>query len=341
MKRFQFTIKDLLVLMTVVAFVLGGLIIPALQHARESSRRTQCMNNLKQFGIAIHTYVTLHGNQFPPSSQIVDNGEQKTVSGWSFIAHIFPQLEYSPLYPLPLKQVQDPLTSTDPAVLREKETLILTATCPSNPNRLFSETNSGRKEFFTNYKAMGATTAESLQQCLDTDEPPPYGKKEMHPDGAFFPGKGVPISELQIDGLTSTILMVETIDDLHSVWLAGADATLVGMPEAPMEKPPERSFWAPQGYNGKYSEYASPEVKALRTFLGYDFRPGGKDAGTYPASVGRTPRYGPSSGHPGVVNHLFADGSVHSLDTDIDYALYFFAITRKGGDTGHVPMIGE
>jgi hypothetical protein len=48
--------------------------------------------------------------------------------------------------------------------------------------------------------------------------------------------------------------------------------------------------------------------------------------------VGRTPAYGPSSGHPGIVNHLYCDGSVRSLRKDIDYAEYFLAITRNGGD---------
>ena len=41
-------------------------------------------------------------------------------------------------------------------------------------------------------------------------------------------------------------------------------------------------------------------------------------------------KYGPSSDHPGTVNHLFADGSVHPLANDIDAATYMFMITRDG-----------
>jgi hypothetical protein len=83
---------------------------------------------------------------------------------------------------------------------------------------------------------MGATTAESLQQCLAPNEPPPYGNKRMHPNGMLFPGKGSRGPDSAIDVSSRSIMMVETMDDLHSIWLAGADATLVGMPKAPMEK---------------------------------------------------------------------------------------------------------
>lgn len=105
------------------------------------------------------------------------------------------------------------------------------------------------------------------------------------------------------------------------------------------------NYWAPLDFNGKFYRSATPGIRALKTFTAFDFSPiqypdddrrakpipAGKDFGTYPAGVGRTPAYGPSSPHSGVVNHLFCDGSVHSLRTDIDYAAYFFAITRNNG----------
>ncbi len=42
--------------------------------------------------------------------------------------------------------------------------------------------------------------------------------------------------------------------------------------------------------------------------------------------------YGPSSGHPSVVNHLFGDAAVRTIRKDIDFAMYFFAITRNNND---------
>jgi hypothetical protein len=336
MKRFQFTIKDLLVL-TVVVALLMALLMPAINVAREQSRRMQCIDNMKQIGIALLNYEN-QMKKFPPSAAVLDHNGKKEVGGFSFLPRIIPLYD---LYPLPLKDpFIEPLTSTDPVILDAKEVDIPVIHCPSNPNRTYNVTSSGRKEYFTNYKAMGATMAASLKQCVDPDEPPPYGDKTRHPDGALVPGRSVRMAELQIDGCSQTIMMAETIDDLHSVWLYGADATLVGIPDIPIEQPLKTlnaSYWAPKGYNGKFAEDASPEVQSMQTFLAYDFRPGGKDAGTYPPSVGRTPRYGPSSAHPSVVNHLFGDGTVRSLNHNIDCALYFFSITRAGCDS--LPVI--
>jgi hypothetical protein len=129
-------------------------------------------------------------------------------------------------------------------------------------------------------------------------------------------------------------LAVETIDNSNSVWIAGSDATLVGMPQVAMLSPADDKypFWIPAGFNMKFYEDAPPAIQALRTYLAYDFSPGGKDAGTYPSSVGRTPKYGPSSGHPKTVNHLFGDGAVRSVRKDVDFAMYFIGITRNNGD---------
>jgi prepilin-type N-terminal cleavage/methylation domain-containing protein len=62
--RHGFTLIELLVVIAIIA-VLIALLLPAVQAAREAARRAQCVNNLKQLGLAIHNYVS-QVNAFPP-----------------------------------------------------------------------------------------------------------------------------------------------------------------------------------------------------------------------------------------------------------------------------------
>ena len=94
-----FTLIELLVVIAIIA-VLIALLLPAVQQAREAARRTQCKNNMKQMGLAIHNYESTY-KLFPSS------GEGKNLSlgvtvffPQSFFTLALPYLDQGPVYQL-------------------------------------------------------------------------------------------------------------------------------------------------------------------------------------------------------------------------------------------------
>lgn len=87
--RLGFTLIELLVVIAIIA-ILIALLLPAVQQAREAARRTQCKNNLKQIGLALHNYHDLY-NTFPIGSQVSYHR-----ANWR--ASILPQIDQAPVF---------------------------------------------------------------------------------------------------------------------------------------------------------------------------------------------------------------------------------------------------
>ena len=100
-RRQGFTLIELLVVISIIA-VLIALLLPAVQAAREAARRAQCVNNLKQLGIALFNYEN-QMSVFPPGYIDYQNNPIYTPDldkgpGWGWAAMLLPNLEQQPLY---------------------------------------------------------------------------------------------------------------------------------------------------------------------------------------------------------------------------------------------------
>lgn len=99
-KKSGFTLIELLVVIAIIA-ILIALLLPAVQQAREAARRTQCKNNMKQLGLALHNYHDTHG-RFPPTQIMVHysapNNQSPLPRNHTWVSLILPYLEQSGLY---------------------------------------------------------------------------------------------------------------------------------------------------------------------------------------------------------------------------------------------------
>jgi len=91
--RRGFTLIELLVVIAIIA-ILVALLLPAVQQAREAARRTQCKNNLKQLGLALHNYHDIF-KTFPPGWVDQTNNQ---ASNWGWAMYLLPQIDQAPLY---------------------------------------------------------------------------------------------------------------------------------------------------------------------------------------------------------------------------------------------------
>src|SRR3546814_780854 len=94
-----FTLIELLVVIAIIA-VLVALLLPAVQQAREAARRSQCKNNLKQIGLALHNYHDTH-RVFPPGQMSWFGSDLFPLNAGariSWMQQILPFIDQAPLY---------------------------------------------------------------------------------------------------------------------------------------------------------------------------------------------------------------------------------------------------
>jgi prepilin-type N-terminal cleavage/methylation domain-containing protein/prepilin-type processing-associated H-X9-DG protein len=283
--RRGFTLIELLVVIGIIA-VLIALLLPAVQAAREAARRAQCLNNVKQMGLALHNYhdaFLVLSPGYIATSRFID-GETDTAPGWGWASMILAQLDQSPLFfsinfSLP---VQAPANTT--AALTNLNAFL----CPSDqvPGPTYPVGDG-----FGNAVAIVAPSSYAACTGNDAADVALGLNNDGLGNGLFYRNSAIRVGAIA-DGTSQTVMLAERAWGISEGTWTGAIAGgfILRGPYNPCPGTAAATYLAPC--------LVLVHCNMLNTNSDTD---SGLDD--------------PSSFHPGGANILFADGSVHFLRT--------------------------
>ncbi len=215
-----FTLIELLVVIAIIA-VLIALLLPAVQQAREAARRTQCRNNLKQIGLALHNYHDV-ANTMPPGWIAVDENRRHSAhegtSGVGWAAMILPHLDQKNTYEL----FDSRLPLTDPANARFLSVQIPSYKCPSDPQPLYFDiveeggTTVLAQLPIANY--IGCFGTEELDGCENSPgDLPVMTNGQCQGNGVFYHNSKVNFRDIT-DGTSNTFMVGERRTNTELDW---------------------------------------------------------------------------------------------------------------------------
>jgi prepilin-type N-terminal cleavage/methylation domain-containing protein/prepilin-type processing-associated H-X9-DG protein len=345
-----FTLIELLVVIAIIS-VLIALLLPAVQAAREAARRTQCVNNLKQIGLAIHNYESALGS-FPPGAtgyaewpldQICQGVAPRDHSFFTLCLRFMEQQSiYNAVnFSFAAGGPQPPFGHAGFTNRTALITQINSFICPSDSQQTPYTLN----ESFNGYaQASCAGMAGTLNIFVFESTCRPYhGFLYFRPDGVFGYNWTFRVAHVE-DGLSNTVFVGEFArfkndpDQVFNTWSRSAWlrsnapgltsrqqglASSVARINAPLQLNDQLTFpptTAPTGWIDGWLYQSNPDYRQLGQF---GFR----------------------SQHPGGANFLFGDGSVRFLKETIDmgspnYADHNIGVYRKLSTMSGGEMIG-
>ena len=304
-----FTLIELLVVIAIIA-VLVSLLLPAVQQAREAARRTQCKNNLKQLGLAMHNYHDTF-NTFPPGhvAAIPANITSSEVGCWAWGTMLLPALEQSNIYNVLSAGTMLPQqVAATPAGLKALQTPIPVFRCPSDTGPAlnnFDNTLSGHEMIAGNYSRFitdGTNKIEiatsnymAVSNAGDSTTPAIFPSQYGPALGIAFQNSKVGIRDIT-DGTSNTLCIGERAWK-YGTLIAGA-GTIYAISASPLANIDQSGSW---NIKSAYTNVASLTYDGLNATVN---RPHQSRAF--------------NSAHTGGVQFLLCDGSVRFLSQNID-----------------------
>ena len=302
-----FTLIELLVVIAIIA-VLIALLLPAVQQAREAARRSQCKNNLKQYGLALHNYhdATL---RFPSGASI---------ELWGPLTFLLPYLDQAPAYNLMNFNNGIHSSGTRWSCGGESARLLAlnpdhpnsrnipVSVCPSDPYGTFvaawSSSSTWSTSDYIGVGGSGAYVGQVNQRSNIPWDPNPANHQPAR-NGVLFWKSYIKIADIT-DGTSNTLVIGERGIDATGSYIGGlcngAEGngfipTGLGLGVAPLP--------VTTGIGGGY------KANDIQSFWSY---------------------------HTGGLHFLMADGAVRFVSNSLDYNTYQNLATRAGGE-----VIGE
>ena len=290
--RQGFTLVELLVVIAIIA-MLVTLLLPAVQAAREAARRTQCINNLKQTGLACQNYASAQGDILPPGNP------GNLLQG--LFSYMLPYLEEQALYDTLLLEEtvhHDPNEANNPA----RYTPIGAYACPSYGDTVF-RAGLDRADYqlgaVTTYQAVGGAFTDATEPQITTSQ---FG--DLPHNGMF--GWGFQRKLRQItDGTSKSLAMGEFVHrDIN---------------QSNFSMPPGNTRAWILGANGGVGSYVS-KVVVLPPNIIIDRVADGVPFNHLPFG----------SSHDTVTNFVMGDGAIRSVANGVDYQVFQAMATVNG-----------
>jgi prepilin-type N-terminal cleavage/methylation domain-containing protein len=308
--RRAFTLIELLVVIAIIA-ILIGLLLPAVQKVREAAARTQCLNNLKQIGLAMHNHDSTYG-YFPTAgannqawwggSAYANYGVE--VQGWGY--QLLPYIEQQQVYNI--GQGNNGNTWNASIGKAEDEVVIKTYLCPARNYRTAQAAPWGAVYAMTDYAGVMVEWGNEWQLTAPNSN-----------ETNTFKGIITKVGHFNASGGTTALTKygkvgAGTVSDGTSNTIAIMEKSV----NARFNQPSVSPFWTWWELPGWAFAADWPTMRLIGNWIplindNQDRTAAGLGWYVIDSSTGLTQEFGFGSAHPGITNAVFADGSVRTI----------------------------